>query len=82
MLGAIFGPNTLSVTELCLDCCGPQPVVDKTAQSQAVSEVLQSGNWGAPDEDRCAYKKNVFQDTAKSHHEAGCLPNLLTVSIN
>ena len=42
MFGAIFSPNTLSLTELCLDCRASEPVVNETTECQTISEVLKS----------------------------------------
>lgn len=51
-------------------------VVKHTHKSDAVSEDLEAGDNGAPDEDGCADKENILQYTTEGQDEAGGFANL------
>lgn len=66
----VFSPGHVGIGQLRFDGRATELVVDETAESDTVAEVLERGDDGVPDGDGGSNKEDVLQYTAKGHDQA------------
>jgi hypothetical protein len=71
----VIGPHTTALLSVTLENIGTELVVDKTTESNRVTEELEWGNDGTPDHHRGGNKEDILENTAEGEDEGGSLAN-------
>jgi len=76
VVGAKLRPASASLGDVRLELLLAKLVVEHTEDCDAVTEGLQTGDWGCPDEDGEGHEHDILQNTAKGKDETRSSANL------
>lgn len=74
--GAVFSPSTATLTKVLLELVGTELVVDETAESNAVTESLQTGDGVLENHHRGEDEQNILQHTGEGENKGRGLADL------
>jgi len=73
--GTVLSPDTTSLASVFADLVATELVVDKTDQSNRVTEELGASDGGLPDHHRSSDQEDILEDTAEGHYQRRSLAN-------
>lgn len=69
-------PLAAGVTQVALNSVVAQFIIYHAAKGKAVTEELEAGNLGAPDDHGSNNQQHILENATEGHHEAGCFTDL------
>jgi len=77
---AVVSPRALALCHVFLELLTTELVVDKTTESDRVTEELERGDWVVKDGHRSHHEQNILEDTREGKDEGRGLADLEYVS--